>query len=273
MRLSSALVQAHDLCAVARQGTIFGPLDLDLFPDDLCIVHGDRGSGKSAFLLALAGRFHPLAGDLTINGIDAIHDPYRAIEHTTVARLGNYVAPEDRLTLDESISERAYLDGLSISEAHRRARQIEDYLGFRMDRAVEIEQFDPVSRVLISVGLAMLRPASVIVVDDVDMVVPHSRQRQMFEALAKLARFDHSVIVCAAIDADTAPQGCVRVRLASRHQSHVMRNDESQIQVEIVENPPVLSVDPDAGKDRSQVIVERVGADRVRVVDNREEGR
>jgi hypothetical protein len=34
--------------------------------------------------------------------IDAMAEPYRAIQRTSVARIGDYVVPEDRLTLNES---------------------------------------------------------------------------------------------------------------------------------------------------------------------------
>ena len=81
--MTEPLVHAVGLTASARQGTIFGPLDLDLYPGQLGIVHGDRGSGKSALLLSLTARFRRAEGTLFINGINAIEKPYEAMKYTS----------------------------------------------------------------------------------------------------------------------------------------------------------------------------------------------
>lgn len=257
MTESQALIQARALSATAQQGTIFGPLDLTVEAGDLVIVHGARGSGKSALLLALAGRFRPLSGSLYINGIDAIADPYAAIVHSSVARLGNYVAPEDRLTISESIAERAYLDGISIAAAEDRANDIEQLLGYRVDRNVEIEQLDPLTRVVVSAGLAMLRPTSVVVIDDVDMVVPHSRQFEMFECLARLTELDGCAIITSAIDADTAPAGSIRIRLGHKAVPYVAAIHDTPVDIETVDADPDSPDDPDADQPVDETIITR----------------
>ena len=101
---SGAVLYARDLNAQGRRGMIFGPLDMDLAPRQLAVIHGPAGAGKSALLLALCGRFRRTRGTLIIDGIDAMAEPYRAIQRTSVARIADYVVPEDRLTLNESVA-------------------------------------------------------------------------------------------------------------------------------------------------------------------------
>lgn len=256
------LLRARNLIASGHLGTVFGPVNLDLYPGDLCLVHGTEGSGKSAFLMALTGRFRGVTGTLDINGYDALADPYATMQDTAVARIGNYVVPEDRLTVEESISERAYLDGISLAQAEERASYIEQALGYRVDRGMEIESLDPVTRAVGSVALVMLRPASVVVVDDVDMQVPYSQQPLMYRCLSKLAQLDDSVIVASAIDGDSVPKGTVRVRLASRRTPsvHAIVDDESA-EVSVMEKEPDVHSDPVLTEDTDVVIVTREGED------------
>ena len=87
-------------------------------------------------------------------------EPYRAIQRTSVARIGDYVVPEDRLTLNESVAERCHLDAANLKKAESRVRQIEEIVGFRIDRSCEFEQLEAIERAVASVALAMLRPVS-----------------------------------------------------------------------------------------------------------------
>ena len=255
------ILSAHDLMASGPIGTIYGPVDLELYPGDLCLVNGVEGSGKSAFLMTLASRFRGVTGSLEINGRDALADPYAVMQDTAVARLGNYVAPEDRLTLEESISERAYLDGISLAQAESRANEIEELLGYRVERGVEIESLDPVTRAIVSVALVMLRPASVVVIDDVDLQVPHTEQKTMYELLLKLTQLDGATIVASAIDGDSAPRGTVRVRLASRRTSNVHAiADDGSAAVEVVDEDPLIAADP-VLTDAPDAVIVRYGDD------------
>ena len=153
---SGAVLYARDLNAQGRKGMIFGPLDMDLAPRQLAVIHGPAGAGKSALLLALCGRFRRTRGTLIIDGIDAMAEPYRAIQRTSVARIGDYVVPEDRLTLNESVAERCHLDAVNLKKAESRVRQIEEIVGFRIDRSCEFEQLEAIERAVASVALAML---------------------------------------------------------------------------------------------------------------------
>lgn len=211
--MTEPLVHAVGLTASARQGTIFGPLDLDLYPGQLGIVHGDRGSGKSALLLSLTARFRRAEGTLSINGINAIEKPYEAMKYTSVARLADYVQPEDRLTIDESVVERCYIDAISAQQGKDRVREFEETLGMTIDHSCELEQLSSVERAVASVCLAMLRPAKVIVLDDADSMVPHRHQRPLFDILLKLAQHEDATIIAATMDDDSVPPEAVDLGL------------------------------------------------------------
>ncbi|WCC81091.1 ATP-binding cassette domain-containing protein [Cutibacterium equinum] len=219
---SGVVLHARDLTAQGRQGMIFGPLDMDLAPRQLAVIHGPAGAGKSALLLALCGRFRRTRGTLVIDGIDAMAEPYRAIQRTSVARIADYVVPEDRLTLNESVAERCHLDAVNLKTAESRVRQIEEIVGFRIDRSREFEQLEAIERAVASVALAMLRETKVVVIDDADVMVPHNQQRLLFELFSKLTELDASTIIAATVDDDMAPPGSLDVRLPAHNRGRAV---------------------------------------------------
>ncbi len=219
--MTSPIIEAKALEAEGAQGHIFGPLDLMLHPNQVCLVRGSKGSGKSALLMALSARFRPTRGTLKICDIDAIREPRKAMKLTGVAQLGSYVVPEDRLTLAESIAERCFLDGVSLAQGERRVAEIEELCGFRIDKAVELEQLSDVERAAASVALVMLRPAKIIVIDGADLLVPHAQQRTLLDLFEKMTHLDDSVIIASTVDTDTASTSAVLVELPDKRPESV----------------------------------------------------
>ena len=209
----TTVLRARDLYARSRGKNTFGPLDLDLAAGDICIACGAEGSGKSTLLLALSGRFRRTKGSLEICGIDAIAYPHQSKEYTAVARLGSYVALEDRLTVGESITERAYLDGIALRTAEKRVEQIEEHMGYTINRDIEIEELPPLVRLIFAITLVALRPAAVIVADDADAGIPPKLRPTMYEMLRRFAELDGSAIVLSCLDDVGAPDDAVRIYL------------------------------------------------------------
>lgn len=240
----NTVIEARNLEAEGPKGLIFGPLDLSIDAGQICMVHGEQGSGKSSLLLALAARLREATGSLTIDGIDAMAQPRRAMALTGVARLGDYVAPEDRLTLRESVFERCFLEGISIHDGVARADALERLVGFRLDRTMEMAEFTPLERTVASVGLVMLRPTKVVVLDDADLFVPHEQQPLMFELLTRMLALDGAVLIAATIDRGTAPAGAVEVTLPTHRRKAATPIDEGLAIIGISDAQP-FEFDPE----------------------------
>lgn len=215
--MTKTLLQAKDLIASAGQGRIFGPLNLNAGPRDIVIIQGPRGSGKSALLLALSGRLAHTRGELIIDGVDAIAHPYQAMSRAGVIRIGDYVEAEDRLTLNESIQERCFLDGVSQQQAHERIELITQVTGVRPDLSIEVKDLGVVERALVSTALVMLRPARVLVFDDVDAGVPIQLKPVLYSVLTSLLAIDDACLVCSATDLAGAPASALSVNLPPNH--------------------------------------------------------
>jgi len=211
--MEDPVLVARDLMADGSQGRIFGPVDLVLYPRQMCVVTGPSGSGRSSLLLALCGRFRPATGSLEIAGVDAMARPYDALEHTTIARLGDFVGPEDRLTLEESILDRAYIEGVDPDVALARADHMADVLGVRGDSKALLEDMEAFERAIVAVALALVRPASVIALDDADMRIRHRDLPRLYAALQRLLDIDGAALVMSVSDDDCMPEGSVVVAL------------------------------------------------------------
>lgn len=252
-----SVLRAIRLAASSVHGPIFGPLDLALAPGTLCIVHGTSGSGRSALLLALAGRLRRVTGGLEIAGYDADTELSAVLQCAAVGRIGQYAAPDDRLTVGELIGERAVQDGMSIRQAVERAEQIEDFLGYRIDRGALYQELPGAEKAMLCASLAMLRPAAVIVVDGVDHDVPAHHAATLLASLQKLATMDNNVIVVSASNANAAPVGAVRVHLVPTKVTRIHKIEEPPVTIdEAIEEPEVLApLDPD----QDEVVVATVG--------------
>lgn len=209
----NVVLRARNLEASARHGRIFGPLDLDLGHGELCVVDGRTGAGKSTLMLALSGRFRRTRGELTIAGVDALANPYEAMQHAAVAQLDNYVVLEDSLTVAESITERAYLDKISTREAEARFAALEEHQGYRLNRKARIEELPALARLAFSIALVSLKPAAVIVADDVDASIPSDELAEMYAMLEHFAAFDGSALIVSVTDTTELPTSVQQIHL------------------------------------------------------------
>lgn len=250
-----SVLHAQRLSGTGHRGPVFSPVDLSVMPGQLCVVHGGSGTGKSSLLLALAARWRSSSGRLLIAGVDAIADPYAAAQHTSVARIGRYVAPDDQLSIADLITQHSYLSGLRAREGRRRAEDIEDHLGVRVERGALLCDLVPVEATLVTVALAMLRQAAVVVADDVDRGVAASEHLVLYQRLQELAQLQDSALIVTANDASAAPVGSLRVRLAARKASHVTHIESDRVDVDMVASAPQPIPALDAGERSDATVI------------------
>jgi ABC-type Na+ transport system ATPase subunit NatA len=104
-----------------------------------------------------------------------------------VARISTFVLPEARLTVAESIVERALVDGVRPAEGERAFAAAEDLLETHLDRSTLAERLTAYERSVLAVALALVRPADLVVVDDVDTDLDVDDQRRLLDALVRVA--------------------------------------------------------------------------------------
>ncbi|EEH63582.1 hypothetical protein HMPREF0044_1183 [Gleimia coleocanis DSM 15436] len=212
------LINAKALTLAGKTRPVFGPLSLSIPTGKLCLISGEQSSGKSSLLLALTGRFNGLEGELTINGIDATEHPLQVLEHTSVAQLGNYLTAEDRLTINEAIYDRAFIDNMSPRKAKQRFSELEELIGLKLNRNTQLNEYDLLTQRWVSVALAILRPAKVTILDDADQGLTPTQAAELYRILQNIAEHEEMAIIVSGFHAGAVPQGTLLLNLEGNKQ-------------------------------------------------------
>lgn len=188
------LATARGLSLQGPKGPVFGPLDLDLPRGAAIALAGKAGSGKSALLLALTGRMRGVTGELSVDGHDAIRHSRQVRKITSVARIDDLVEPEDSLSLEDCITERTLADAAPARARLANYLHVALLLGLDEPRSTAYGQLSPSDQVRAAVALASIRPAPMIVLDDIDRETTLAEQEILWNGLVKLAAEGVTVI-------------------------------------------------------------------------------
>lgn len=192
--MSAPLLRVRHLGLATKTGPVFTDVSLTLEPGSLTVVVGPSGAGRSALLLALTGRMRGVTGNVELRG-DARTRPRDLRAVTAVARLAGLVEPEGQLSVAESVTERALVDGVQVADAEAAVTAAEELLGVRFERRLLVDQLDAFHRTLLGVVLATVRPADLVVLDDADRLLDLADQRRLFDALLRLAAAGRGLLV------------------------------------------------------------------------------
>jgi ABC-type multidrug transport system ATPase subunit len=166
---------------------VVGPLDFALDAGRLGVVWGPSGSGRSSVLLAASGRLREATGDGRFAHVHLVRDARAVRRRTAVARIADLVDLEPRLTVDESITERALIEGVSVRAAERAVRDLSAAFGVDLPRRSLVEDLSQLDRGRFALALAGVRPAELVVFDDVDRGLDPGDQARLYAALLQVA--------------------------------------------------------------------------------------
>jgi ABC-2 type transport system ATP-binding protein len=206
------LLVLEQLALTDRRGTVFGPVSFALDPGALGVVHGPSGSGRSSLLLAAAGRMSGLTGSGRLGSFDLVKQAAAVRQRTAVARIAQLVDLELQLTVEESIVERSLTEGVSSRTAEAAVAAFEALLGCVFPRAVLVADLSRLDQGRLALALAGVRPADLVVLDDVDHDLDPADQRRLFAALAAVAATGPAVLA-STIDTEPVPDHAVVVSL------------------------------------------------------------
>lgn len=212
------VVAAEHLALVGLEGPVFTDVSFDVLPGRLTVLVGPGGSGRSSLLLALSGRMRGCTGTVRWQGrpVRSGRDLRALRRSTSVARISNVVAPEARLSVAQSVVERALLDGVRPAAGERAFAVAEDLLQAHLDRTVLAERLTAYDRSVLAVALALVRPADLVVLDDLDADLDVDDQRRLAAALVRLAAEHPAVpaLLVSTTEHASVPADAVLVTLA-----------------------------------------------------------
>jgi ABC-2 type transport system ATP-binding protein len=193
------MIEATGLGLRTRQGWVYRDVDLSLPAGSLAAIAGPAGSGRTMFLLTLAGRAKPSTGELRVG--DALNRAdIRA--HVLVARATGAVELDPDLTVGDSRREAGLLFyGADLDWAER-------LVGIQLDGTTLIGDLAPDDAALFAVALAASARPAALVLDDVDTHATPDQQRRVWAALAAVAEAGITV-VASTLDAGLAGDALV----------------------------------------------------------------
>jgi ABC-2 type transport system ATP-binding protein len=202
-----------DLALAGPRGPIFGPVSLVLAPGQLGVVHGPSGSGRSALLLAAAARLAVGTGRGRLAGHDLRTHARQARKHAAVARIADLVDLEPQLTVGESLVERSLTEGVSAVRAERALAECEALWSCEFPRDALVADLDALDRARLTLALARVRLADLVVFDDVDHDLEPTDQQQLYAAMSASCA-SGAAVLATTTDPATIPPHAVVVSLA-----------------------------------------------------------
>lgn len=200
------LIEASRLSLITREGPVFSDLDFSVPRGGLGVIAGPSGSGRSALLLTLAGRMRGWTGALRVAGHDAARESRAVRRISSVARIGTMIDLEPRHTVAETITERALIDSVPPRTAAATVRGAAADLGLALDDGTLVDRLPAIDRTVLTVLLATVRPAELVIIDDVDRGLDPDEQRRLWTTLETLTT-DQTTVIASTVHPEAAPGG------------------------------------------------------------------
>jgi ABC-2 type transport system ATP-binding protein len=202
-----SVLHAKEVAKDYGDGLGLNPLDLEIGPGELVMLVGPNGAGKSTFLRLIAGLLEPTEGEVLIDGA-----PAGSVE----ARAATSFIPDnpvlyDDLSVEEHLEYVARLHG--VDEWHDRAGELLDRLALT-ERAYDLpSRFSRGMRQKTSLAVGLVRPFSLLLVDEPFVGLDAPTQASLVELLAEAADEGAGLLVSThQLDLVERATRCVAVR-------------------------------------------------------------
>jgi putative drug exporter of the RND superfamily len=195
---STEVVHAEGLGLDGPQGPVFRDVDLAVPAGTVLMVHGAPGAGKTALLLALAGRMPISAGRAKVAGfgLPGSGRSARAIRaRVGLAETAGINDLEPALSVEQHVAERLATRSLrpwvSRSDVARVLDTIDDaFVGAGrtslLGRSTLVADLSPLERKLLGLALALIGSPPLVVIDNVDDLRTPADREALWRALAWL---------------------------------------------------------------------------------------
>lgn len=154
---------------------------------------GPNGAGKTTLLRIIVGVLKPTRGRVIINGIDMTEDPIRA------KKLIGYVPQENILdpflTGIENLLYYAGLQGLSRSEARKRARELLEFFGLEEYVNVRVAKYSGGMKKKLSIAAGLIHDPPILILDEPTVGLDVGARRNLWGLLQKLRSTGKTIIM------------------------------------------------------------------------------
>ncbi len=235
------VVELTGLGLRGTRGWAFRDVDLVALPGDLVVITGGSGSGRSALLLAIAGRLRPSAGTLEVTEtrLDASHRARHAVrqvrQRVAVARIAEHIGLDGDLPVQTNARDAADWAKHRRADVQDRLQDWRSRTGLVLEPRTPVGELTALEATALHLLLAAVVDPDIIVLDDADAALTPTEQDQLWQIAAEVAASGPTVIATAT---DVPAQADVHVVL-HRHSGPSAHAASS---ASVAETPPEEAV-------------------------------
>jgi ABC-2 type transport system ATP-binding protein len=190
--MSENLLEAHRLSRSYGEFQALKPVDLVLHAGDLVALTGPNGSGKTTLLLCLSGLLRPTSGDILVGGFDLYQDERRVRER--LAYVPDVPVFYQELTAWEHLLFMARAHGIG-NDFETRAEELLSEFGLWEARNLFPHAYSRGMRLKLGVVLALIRPFSVLLLDEPSSALDVDSTSTLCQKLMALSAGDLAILL------------------------------------------------------------------------------
>lgn len=208
----SPYISAQALELRTLMGYAYRGVTVDVHQGEIVAVRGRNGSGKTAFLLSLAGRMKPTGGTLTVGGYQLPRQRSKVERHIGLGLFEDLNDLQDSLTV-------VYAVGAEFELYGRKPRQeaVREYLhewGLSDIANVRVKDITSGRLAQLGIALAFVGNPDAVVVDDIENQLTMSQSEGLMNLLTEAARARKTAIVVGVVERDLAAMADATVYLS-----------------------------------------------------------
>lgn len=158
------MIDVHDLVYDYPGHRALRGVSLHITPGSVTALVGPNGAGKSTLLRCLAGLDTPLAGRISVDGIDVLAEPREA--HRALGYLSDFFGLYEQLSVAQSLHYAAAAQGVPEAQVPARARTTAEQLQLTHKWDTPCANLSRGQRQRVAIGQAIVHNPRVLLLDE-----------------------------------------------------------------------------------------------------------
>ena len=169
-------------------------VNLDIYKGEILSLLGENGSGKTTLMNMLAGIYYPDAGQIIINGKEAVIRSPRDAFDLGIGMVHQHFKLIDVFNVTENII--LGLEGkLNIKEAEKRIKEICDKYGFEINPKKKIYDMSVSEKQTVEIVKVLYRGADILILDEPTAVLTPQETEKLFNVMRNMKKDGKSIVI------------------------------------------------------------------------------
>ncbi len=196
------LIKATNLAMTNKLKQVFAPVTAEFYPGTVTAILGPNGSGKTPFVLSLAGRMKPTGGTLVFGQYPLPHQRNKMMRY---AGLGFFDKVNE---VEKGVLVRTHIaTELNMFNKKANHRAVNDYLKqWHLEDIADkrIKDLNAQERIYLGIALGMVNDPVFLGVEDVEIELSFNQSSRIMEHLGNIAHEQNTAIAVICLEPGVA---------------------------------------------------------------------